>query len=280
MPSTVWKGFISFGLVSFPVQLFSAARADTVHFNLLHGKDLSRVRQVWYCATEDKPIERSEMVKGYEVGKDEYVVIEDAELKKIAPPTATTMDILQFVGTEEVDPIYYERSYYLSPDEKASKPYGLFLAALKETQQHAIAKLAMHNREHVVLIRPSNGGLVLHTLYYQQELNESNKSAAAEAKHTDKELELAKTLVTQLAAPFQPDEFQDTYRENVERLIEEKQSGRQISIVKQPSKAPVIDLMEALKRSLESAKPSRKPAAKATRKTATPRKASGKHRAA
>ncbi|HZO56455.1 MAG TPA: Ku protein [Bryobacteraceae bacterium] len=280
MPSTVWKGFISFGLVSFPVQLFSAARADSVHFNMLHGKDQSRVRQVWYCVEEDKQIERSEMVKGYEVGKGEYVVIEDAELKKIAPPTATTMDILQFVGTEEVDPIYYERSYYLSPDEKASKPYGLFLAALKETQQHAIAKLAMHNREHVVLIRPSNGGLVLHTLYYQQELNESNKSAAPEAKHTDKELELAKTLVTQLAAPFQPEEFQDTYRENVERLIEEKQSGRQISIVKQPSKAPVIDLMEALKRSLESAKPSRKPAAKATRKTATPRKASGKHRAA
>lgn len=284
MPASVWKGFISFGLVSFPVQLFSAARAETVRFHLLHGMDRSRVRQVWYCVEEDKPVERSEMVKGFETGKDEYVVVEDAELKKIAPPTATTMDILQFVATGEVDPIYFERSYYVAPDSKAAKPYSLFLAALAETQQDAIAKIAMHNREHVVLIRPSGGALVLHTLYYPDELNESNKSEAPEAIHSAKELQLAKSLVNQLAAPFQPEEFHDTYRENVERLIEQKQSGRKISIVKPARKAPVIDLMEALKRSLKSGKTAPKaapkPPAKSTRRSGSSKKTAGGSRAA
>src|SRR3981189_3236492 len=117
MPATVWKGFISFGLVSFPVRLFSAARAEAVHFHMLHKKDLSRVKEVWYCAEEDKPIERSEIVKGYEAAKGEYVVVEDEDLKKIAPPTATTMDIVQFVKEGEVDPIFFETSYYVAPEE-------------------------------------------------------------------------------------------------------------------------------------------------------------------
>src|SRR5215470_4611870 len=114
MPAIVWKGYLSFGLVSFPVRLFSAARAEAVHFHMLHRKDLSRVREVWYCAEENKPIERSEIVKGYEAAKNRYVVVDDAELKKIAPTTATTMEILQFVGSDEVDPIYFESSYYVA----------------------------------------------------------------------------------------------------------------------------------------------------------------------
>ena len=122
MAATVWKGYISFGLVSFPVRLFSAARAETVHFHMLHKKDLSRVKEVWYCAEEDKPIERSDIVKGYETSKDEYVVVEDEELKKIAPTTATTMDILQFVGNDEVDPIFFESSYYVAPERRPPSP--------------------------------------------------------------------------------------------------------------------------------------------------------------
>src|SRR5580704_5575915 len=176
MAATVWKGFISFGLVSFPVRLFAAARPEAVHFHLLHKKDQSRVKEVWYCAEENKPIDRSDIEKGYEVSKGEYVVVGDEELKEIAPPTATTMDILQFVGSEEVDPIYFESSYYVAAQEKTAKPYVLFMAALTETGQNAIAKIAMHNREHVVLIRPSDGGLVLHTLYYPDELHKTNRS--------------------------------------------------------------------------------------------------------
>jgi DNA end-binding protein Ku len=147
MPATVWKGFISFGLVSFPVRLFAAARAETIHFHMLHKKDQSRVKEVWYCIEENKPVERSEMVKGYEVRKGEYVEVEEDELKKIAPPTATTMEILQFVGSGKVDPIFFESSYYVAAEETTTKAYALFVAALMEAKQDAIAKIAMHNRE-------------------------------------------------------------------------------------------------------------------------------------
>jgi len=253
MPATVWKGYLSFGLVSFPVRLFSAARAEGVHFHMLHKKDLSRVKEVWYCAKENKPIERSEIVKGYEASKgNKSVVVDDDELKKIAPPTASTMEILQFVRNDEVDPIFFESSYYVAPEDKVSKPYGLFLAALTETKHDAIAKIAMHNREHVVLIRPADGGLVLHTLFYTDELHGANKSKPPKAKFTANELDMAKSLVKHLAAPFKPEAFHDTYRENVERLIEQKRRGQKITTIKQPKKAPLIDLMEALKQSLKS----------------------------
>jgi DNA end-binding protein Ku len=262
MPATVWKGYLSFGLVTFPIRLFSAARAESVHFHLLHKKDLSRVKEVWYCAKEDEPVARADMVKGYEISKGEYVVVEDDELKNIAPPTATTMEILQFVKSTDVDPLVFENSYYVAPEEKVSKPYALFLAALTDSKYYAVAKMAMHNREHVVIIRPSEGALVLHTMYYADELHKRNKVAPPQTKFSGKELELAKALVEHLAAPFKPAEFHDTYRENVERLIEQKQKGQKITTIKQPTrKSTVIDLADALKRSLKATKPA-KPAKK------------------
>jgi DNA end-binding protein Ku len=252
MAATVWKGYLSFGLVSFPVRLVAAARAERVRFHMLHKKDLSRIKEVWYCAEENKPIPRDQIAKGYEDGKNSYVLVDDEDLKKIAPPTASTMEILQFVGGDDVDPIFFETSYYLAPEEKISKPYALFRAALLETKHHAIAKIAMHNREHVVLIRPDESGLVLHTLYYEDELHGVNKSTAPKTKFSAGELQLAKSLISHLTAPFKPAEFHDTYRENVERLIEQKKKGQKVTEIKQPRKAPVIDLMEALKRSLNA----------------------------
>lgn len=261
MAATVWKGYLSFGLVTFPVRLFSAARAKTVRFHMLHKKDLSRVKEVWYCAAEDKPIDRSEIVKGFEAGKNDYVVVDDEELKAIAPPTAGTIEIIQFVSDDEVDPIYFEISYYMNPEEKVSKAYELFAAALKDSGRYAVAKMAMHNREHVVLIRPSKAGLLLHTLFYADELNSANRGERAAAKFTAKELDLAKTLLNQMTGPFKPNEFHDAYRENVEHLIEEKKKGHAVPKVKTPRKAPVVDLMEALKRSLktQAAQPAKKP---------------------
>ena len=250
MAAVVWKGFVSFGLVTFPVRLFAAARAEHVQFHMLHRKDLSRVKEAWYCADENKPIDRSDIVKGYETSKGNYVVVDDEELKKIAPATAATMDIVQFVRKDEVDPIYFESSYYVGPEGNAAKPYQLFLQALDLTKYHAIAKLAMHGREHVVLIRPYAGTMVLHTLYYADELHEANRAPKSASKLPPKEVELAKSLVQHLAGPFKPSEFHDSYRENIERLIEQKQKGKPVSATTQPRKAPVIDLMEALKRSL------------------------------
>src|SRR6202790_5575011 len=223
MPAVVWKGFVSFGLVAIPVRLFAAARAEHVQFHMLHRKDLSRVKEVWYCVEENKPIDRADIVKGYETSKGKYVVVDDEELKKIAPPTASTMDIVQFVRNDAVDPIYFESSYYVGPEENAAKPYQLFLQALIRTKYHAIAKLAMHGREHIVLIRPAEGSMVLHTLFYPDELHAANRVAPKSAsKLPPKEVELAKSLVQHLASAFKPAEFHDAYRENIERLIEQK----------------------------------------------------------
>src|ERR1700691_6636211 len=160
MASTVWKGHLTFGLVSLPVRLYSAARGETVGFNLLHAKDNSRIKQKTFCAAEDQEVPRSELVKGYEYEKDRYVVIEDEDIKKVAPKTAKVMEILEFVKGDQVDPIYLESSYYLAPDEGGEKPYALLFEALRQTKYYAVAKIAMHNREHVVIVRPGEGGMV------------------------------------------------------------------------------------------------------------------------
>jgi DNA end-binding protein Ku len=253
MAATVWKGYLSFGLVTFPVRLYSAARTKGVHFHMLHKKDLSRVKEVWYCVAENRPINRAEIVMGYEAGKDEYVVIDDEELAAIAPPTASTIEVEHFVAGQDVDPIYFETSYYLAPEEKVNKAYALFAAALTESKRDAVAKMAMHNREHMVLIRPGEDGLILHTLFYADELNSANRGQPAPAKFTAKELDLAKSLVNQMSSPFKPEQFHDGYRENVERLMQEKQKGQKITRPSQPRKAPVTDLIEALRRSLKAA---------------------------
>lgn len=179
-------------------------------------------------------------------------MVEDEELKKIAPPTATTMEIVQFVAADEVDPILFEHSYYVAADEKVAKPYVLFLQTLKATGRDAVAKLTMHGRENVVLIRVSEDGLLLHTIYYPDELHKANKPGIpANAKPTSRELDLAKTLVQQFSAPFKPEEFHDSYRENLAKFIDQKKNGRKITPIRQQKPAPVVDLMEALKRSLK-----------------------------
>src|SRR5579872_1516165 len=252
MPASVWKGYLSFGLVSFPVHLAAAARRDPVRFNMLHKTDLARIKEVWYCSAEDKPVPRSAIVKGYEYAKGQYVVVDEAEFKKIAPPTAETIEILQFVHLEEVDPIYLDKSYYLLPDEKMSKPYSLFLSAMIETKFYAIGKIAMHGREHVAVIRPAFKGLALHTLYYADELHEPSQAAPSSKNHFNrKELDLAKKLIDSLVSPFKPAAFHDQYRDNVEKLIEQKQKGEKVTATKRPKTAPVVDILDALKRSLK-----------------------------
>jgi DNA end-binding protein Ku len=220
---------------------------------MLHKKDLSRIHEVFYCAAEDKPVEREDIVKGYEYEKNRYVVVEPDELKKIAPATATAMEILQFVRMSEIDPIFLETSYYVAPEESVSRPYALLFEAMKTTQYDALAKVAMHGREHIVILRPAESGIVLHTMYFAEELQKSNQAAPSSTKKFDKkEMDLARKLIETLAGPFEPEKFHDEYKENVEKLIENKRSGKKIQAVKQPRKAPVIDLMEALQRSLAS----------------------------
>ena len=177
MASTVWKGHLTFGLVSLPVKLYSAARAETVSFNQLHKSDHSRIKNVVYCQLEDKPVSRAELVKGYEYEKDKYVVIDEEDIKKAAPQTAKTMEILEFVKTAEVDPIFFESSYYLAPDDAGEKPYALLFEALRRTGYVAVARIAMHNREHVVILRPGPKGILMHTMYYRDEIRQVDSEA-------------------------------------------------------------------------------------------------------
>src|SRR5271157_6591203 len=153
MASTVWKGHVTFGLVSFPVKLYTAARSETIGFNQLHKTDHSRVKQVLYCQAEDIPIARADIVKGYEYEKGRWVVVEDEEIKRMAPPSAKTLEILEFVKSSTVDPVYFESSYYMAPDDAGERPYALLYDTLKKTGYVGVAKIAMHNREHIVIFR-------------------------------------------------------------------------------------------------------------------------------
>ena len=258
MATTVWKGHLTFGLVSFPVKLFTAARSEGISFNQLHKEDHSRIKQVIYCQAEDKPIPRTEIVKGYEYEKDRYVVVEDEEIKKVAPPTAKIMEILEFVKTAEVDPIYFESSYYMAPDEAGEKPYALLYDTLKRTGYVGVAKIAMHNREHIVIFRPGSSGLLMHTMYYSNEVRKVEEFRTDTNLVKDAEVKLAEMLVQSLAAPFEPDKYKDTYRENLQKLIEAKVKGKEVVVPPPQEPAKVIDIMEALKQSLAIAK---KPAA-------------------
>jgi DNA end-binding protein Ku len=255
MASTVWKGHLTFGLVSLPIKLYSAARAESVSFNQLHKADGSRIKMVMFCQAEDKPITRAEVVKGYEYEKDRYVVVEEDEVKKMAPKTAKAMEILEFVKSDQVDPIYFESSYYLAPDDAGEKPYALLFQALKQTGFVGVAKIAMHNREHIVILRPGERGILLHTMYYRDEIRQVDEFRTNTSLVKDKELELATTLVNSLSAPFEPEKYRDEYRANLQALIEAKKQGK--ATVEAPAPvhmAPVVDILEALKMSLAEAR--------------------------
>jgi DNA end-binding protein Ku len=266
MASTVWKGHLTFGMVSMPVRLYSAARSESIGFNQLHKHDNSRIKQVIYCQAEDKAIPRSEIVKGYEYEKDKYVVIDDEDIKKVAPKTAKTMEILEFVKSADVDPIYFESSYYMAPDDAGEKPYALLFEALKQTGYCALAKIAMHNREHVVFLRPSAKGIQMHTMYYKDEIRMVDEFRTDTSLVKPAELAMAKSLVETLAAEFEPEKYSDAYRSNLQAMIQAKIEGKEtVEPPQEAHLAPVIDIMEALKMSLENAK---KPVRTATGKVA------------
>ena len=254
MASTVWKGHLTFGLVSFPVKLFTAARSETISFNQLHKTDHSRIKQVIYCQAEDHAIPRSEIVKGYEYEKDRYVVVDDEEIKKMAPSTAKVMEILEFVKSAEVDPIYFESSFYMAPDEAGQKPYALLFDTLKRTGYVGVAKIAMHNREHIVIFRPGAHGLMMHTMYYADEVRRVEEFRTDTSLVKDQELKLAEMLVESLAASFQPEKYHDSYRDNLKALIDAKIKGQEVVTPPAAEPAKVIDIMQALKQSLAAAK--------------------------
>ena len=255
MATALWKGHITFGLISLPVRLQAAARPETISFNQLHKHDNSRVKQVLFCISEDKPVSRSELVKGYEYEKDKYVVIEDDDIKKTQPKTAKVMEILEFVKSDQLDSIYLESSYYLHPEDAGEKAYTLLFEAMKRTGHVGIAKLTMHNREHIVVLRPGRFGMVLHTMYYQDEVRALDEFRADTSGVKDMEIKMATQLVEGLSAEFEPEKYKDNYRASLSAMIESKIAGREVVAPPQAQEmAPVVDIMEALRTSLAALK--------------------------
>jgi len=269
MAATVWKGYITFGLISVPVRLYAAARNERVSFHMIHAVCNTRVKQQLFCPHCERTVDRSEIVKGYEVNKGRWTIVEDEEIKKSAPPSSDTMDILEFVRLADVDPIYFDASYfdasyYVVPEEPGRRAYSLLLETMRRTGYAAVAKVGMHQREYIVVIRPREEGLALHTVYYPNEVRaapEYTKIHTAELK--TQEVQLAEQLVKSLAGPFEPGRYEDEYQKKLLELIEAKGEGRQIRSTGHEKKAPVIDLMAALQRSLGQ-RGGRKPAAKAS----------------
>ena len=253
MAASVWTGYLTFGLISMPVRLFSGARGERVSFHMLHRTDNVRVKQQLVCPEEDIVVDRSEIVKGYEYRKGEYVIIEPEEIKKIEPKTAKAMEILEFVKAEEVDPIYFETSYYLMPEEAGRRPYALLSRALEETGHLGIAKLTMHNREYTVILRPHEGGIMLHTMYYENEVRRIENFGKTDIDIKEAEVKVAHQLIDALSAEFEPEKYHDTFEDNLKELIKAHLEGKEVTPVAKPAKlAPVTDLMSALKQSLAS----------------------------
>jgi len=252
MATSVWKGYISFGLVAVPVKLYSAARYSHVAFHEIHRKCGTRVRQQLYCPYDKEVVSRDEVALGYETEKDKYVLVDPGELKKLQPPSSTAMEILQFVKLAEIDPIYFETSYFSVPEEAGARAYALLLKAMEELSYAAIAKVTMHQRERTVVIRPYQNGLILHTIYYPSEIHDIKGYGKPEERSLKKqELDLAEQFAKSLVKPFRPEQYHDEYSKRVEKLIESKRDGKAAPQAETPRKlAPVIDLMSALKKSL------------------------------
>jgi DNA end-binding protein Ku len=283
-PHALGSGTISFGLVSIPIKLFTAASSANVSYHLLHAKCGSRIRQQTFCPVCNETVERSALVKGYEFAKEQYVRITDEELKSLEGEASQTIDIAEFVPLVKVDPIYFEKTYYLGADKGGEKPYRLLAEAMQKAGQVALATFVMRGKESLVLIRAAQGGLMLHAMYFADEVRpfaEIDKGESAKIK--DGELDLAIKLIDGLAADeFEPERYKDAYRERVLEVLGKKAAGQPLTQAPAAAKRPqVIDLMEALKESLAARKPpakvAKKPAAAApaARAVASARKAAG-----
>jgi DNA end-binding protein Ku len=268
MPRPIANGQIAFGLVSIPVKLFSAAESsEKISFNMLHKDCGNRVQQQLFCPKDERTIDRSEVVKGYEFSKGQYVLFNEEELKTLEEKSTQQIEITEFVKSDQIDPIYFAKPYYLGPDKNGNRAYTLLSRALQETGRWAVAKYAARGKGYVVVIRPLGKGLVMQQLYYPNEIRSIDELDLGDAEVKDNELKMAIQLAEMSASEeFHPEMYKDEVADRVRALIQQKVEGQEITgAADEEPKAQVIDLMEALRRSLGASKPgpSAKPAAKA-----------------
>ena len=272
MPRAIWTGSIAFGLVNVPVRMYSAVEDHSLHFNYVHEPDGSRIGYEKVCKEEGKPVPDSEIVKGFESEKGEWVYMTDEDFEAAAAENHRTIDIRQFVPFEEIDPIYFERTYYLGPDEGAEKVYNLFREAMEQTELAGIAKYVMRERQHLGCLRVREGVITLVKMYFHDEIRPVDDIGPRKSKPAKAELDMATTLIEQFTASFDPSKYEDTYRDALLAIIKAKQKGKTIEAAPVEEEEEPVDLLAALKASVEAAK--NRPAG--TRKTKTSsRKRSG-----
>lgn len=253
MPRAFWKGVISFGLVAIPVKMYVGTESQPLSFHLLHKKCLTRPRQVLHCETDDEYFSSKETVRGFEVAKDQYVVLEESDFEKVPIRTSHAIDILGFVEAKEIDPIYFYGSHYLEAEELGARPFRLLREALVKTGRVGIAKVAFQRREHLACLRPLDEILALHTMHYEFEIMPRKELASPKAEVIEAELEMAVSLVKAMAKKFEPRTYRDEYREALQKVIEAKIKGEKIIAPAMPQ-AEIGDLMATLRASIESAR--------------------------
>ena len=272
MPRSMWKGVVSFGMVSIPIRLYNATESSAkVSFRQLCPDHRSPINYKRWCAEGDHEVSFGEILKGYEVGKDRYVIIDEKDLDNLPLATAHSIDIAEFVPVDDIEPgLYYNNAYYIEPEELGKKPYHLLRKALEATGRLAVAKIALRDREHLCALHPTDGALMMNTLHWPDEIRstEGLKGLDGEVKINPKELEMAKALIESLADTFDPGRYKDEYREAVMRVVQAKIDGEVIEAPPVPQTAKVMDLMEALRASVDAAKKSR-----STREKAQPAEA-------
>jgi DNA end-binding protein Ku len=258
MPRAIWSGSVSFGLVNVPVKLVTATSPKDVRFNQLHDADGGRIQQKRVCSVDGEEVEFGHIVKGYDLGGGRYVIVEPEELAAIDVEATRTIDIEEFVDLTEIDPVYFEKSYYLVPDGVAAKPYALLVETMQRTGKVALGRFVLRTKQYLATLRARDGVLVLATMLYDDEVVEPGDlevPTATDTQPSERELTMATQLVESLSAPFDPAKYQDDYREKVLALIEKKADGEIIAQPEAPAApAPVVDLMAALEESLARAK--------------------------
>jgi DNA end-binding protein Ku len=260
MPTTLWKGYITFGLISIPIRLYAAARDERTRFHEIHRECGTRIHHQLYCPYDERVVTRAEVALGYEIDKDKYVLVEPSELKRIQPKSSKVVEIVQFVKLADVDPIFFETSYFAVPEEGGQRAFVLLLRTLETMNYAAIAQLTLHQRDRTVVMRPFEHGLTLHAIYYPSEIRAVRGYHQTDTKDLKKqEITLGEQFAKTLAKPFHPEDFRDEYETRVKQLIQSKAKGRAAPKQEQPKRfAPVIDLMSALKKSLANSPSSAK----------------------
>ncbi len=253
-PRPLWRGAISFGIVNIPVRLFTATQDKDISFRMLHETDNARIRFIRMCSEEEVEVTNDEIVRGYEYEKGQYVVLTDEDFDQLPLPSKHTIDLTAFVNAEEIDPVYYERSYYLEPEETGVKPFALLVRALEEKQLTALAKIAIRQKEQLCALRYMDGTLMLETLFYPDEVR-VEQTGIPDVKATKAELAMAESLIDLLTREFDATQYQDTYREALMQVIDAKLDGQEVveaEAAEAPAPTKVVDLMAALKASVEA----------------------------